>query len=90
MSLNIRLDMYLIANEIKHYELRKDCWASPKFSVTSVHDILVAGVAKPKGSMKFPSSCHVVLSRTRRKAMFVARLYCIDVLNETVVGPLIQ
>lgn len=43
MSLNLRLDMVLIANEIKHFELKKDCCAPPQLSVMSVHYILVAG-----------------------------------------------
>ena len=43
MSLNLRFDMVLIANEIKHFELKKDCRTPPKFSVMSVHYVLAAG-----------------------------------------------
>ena len=90
MNLNLRFDMVLIANEIKHFELKKDCRAPPKFSVMSVHYVLAAGVATPTGSTKFSGYHHMVLSRTRRKSVFVVKPYCMDILNKTVVGPLKQ
>ena len=90
MNLNLRFDMVLIANEIKHFELKKDCRAPPKFSVMSVHYVLAAGVTTPTGSTKFSGYYHMVLSRTRRKSVFVVKPYCMDILNKTVVGPLKQ